>query len=367
MHARTLLPPGSAPPPPRRRRGFPWVRITIVLLLVAAVVYVLLPRWYFVSADGLVEGQLVSVGPLFEARVVRLYHQCGEPVTRGQILATVTNFLLQGQYQQAYQRSVNDLNESQITQSQGLDQALTNELTVKERYESALYAARKLAATKDAYGTAFRNGAIGKSLYDETAADWQAANAQARSLASEVAEAGETVTRVTEASRQRVSGLNTATSQISALENQVGSQSLTAPISGALVECPVAQPQAIVAPGTPIFKIFSAQRAYIVAYFDPKTAWKVHNGDSATLIINGVQIPLEGRVMMIYPTLSALPDQLTKYFWQHQQWAEYRPVKIDITNASPQVKAQLAYDAQVQIRIRQRSFGWNGWNIVGLK
>jgi multidrug resistance efflux pump len=361
MHVRTLRPPGPQELP-RKRRGFPWARVIFTLVILGVLGYIFVPRYYSIGADGLVVGNLVPVTPLFDARIDTIGVQCGQSVSKGQAVAIVTNFLLEGQYQQDYQKAISDLTTQRIAQNQGVTEAIAAEASAQEHYQSAAYETQKLALVKDAYQKTYEQGAVGRVAYEQALSDWQAAVAEEQSLKSAWDQARQRVDRVEAEDANLVQGYANQVAVTNDLKNQVQTQTLFAPVTGRVVECD-GQPQAIVVAGTPIYRIFAPDRAFVLAYFDPKATEGVHVGDKATVSILGIPDKVEGRVQVIYPTLSRLPDQLTKFFWQHQQWSEYRPVKIALPKMDAGVTQALAYDAQVRVNIQRHALPWQNGSV----
>ncbi|MBV9973148.1 MAG: HlyD family efflux transporter periplasmic adaptor subunit [Candidatus Eremiobacteraeota bacterium] len=354
MYVRNLRRP-TAPPPPPAPRPFPWSRLILIALIVALVAYLVVPRFFTIRADGLVEGDLIPVAPLFRARIQQKLVGCGQQVRAGQPLAIVTNFLLEGDYTQNYERTLETLKTEEIAQSQGLQEAMTAEAAAEERYQSALYEARKLQVLENAYSQTYQRGAIGRVAYDEALANWKAAQSQAESLRQLVDEARQRVNRVQADNAQRVAGTAAEADVVSGLRGQVHSQPLGSPVSGRVVDC-AAEPLAIVDPGTAIYKIFAPRRSYILGFFNPADAQRLYVGESASIAIPGVDQTIKGNIAMIYPTIQKLPEELTKYFWQHEQWSQYRPIKIVFTGMDGQLEQQLAYGAQVSISIPRHGF-----------
>ena len=354
MYLHTLRPPALPPPPIQRRWRFPWARVILITAIAAIVAYFVVPRYLTLAAYGVVDGDLIPVAPLFSARLSSRLVQCEERVRRGQPLAVITNFIMEGQYAQDYQKAVEGLQTERIAAAEGLSQALTDEAAASEKYSAAAYQARKLEIVKDAYERTYRQGAIDRVAYETARADWQAAVAQANSYGSMLVASQEHVQRVRDEDAERVAGYEQETTLVSNLKDQVHAQTLSAPVSGRVVEC-TAQPAQVIEAGTPIYKIFAPSRAFVLAFFDPKTAQRVRLGALASVRLSGDDTPMEGRVVAIYSSLSKLPDQLTRYFWQKEQWSEYRPVKIKLTNVSPQILQELTYNAQVAVTIPQRT------------
>jgi multidrug resistance efflux pump len=354
MYLRSFRPLALPGPPPKRRR-FPWARLILIAVICAVAAWIFVPRYLSLNAQGIIEGDLVPVAPLFNARLSDRMVYCDDTVRQGQPVATVTNFLLEGQYDQDYSKTVTDLSTERIAQVEGLTEAQIEYASARERYSSALYDAQKLKITADAYENTYKEGAIGQVAYQTALADYQAAVAEANSLKQIMDDANERVNRITQTNAAQIAGSQNELAVVNGLKNQVHAQTLAAPVSGTIVYCDNAKPENIVDAGAPIFKIFDPTRAYVVGYFDPGTAPKVHDGQRAIVSIPGFDKSVEGRVVHVYPSLEALPDQLTRYFWQKEQWSEYRPVKIKLYNVTPEIREELTYNSQVHIRIPQRS------------
>ena len=105
-------------------------------------------------------------------------------------------------------------------------------------------------------------------------------------------------------------------------------------------------------PGKPLFSIFQPQRAYVLAFFSPGAVGRISLDQNDQLNVQGIKEPIHGRVAAIYPDLAKLPAELTRFFWQHEQWNKYRPVRISLENVSPALRAKFYYGAQVQISVR---------------
>lgn len=349
MYIRSFRPLSLPGPPPRRQRRFPWARTLLILAIVGAVAYFWLPRYYTLSADGIVEGALVPITPLFESRIDSTLVQCADNVHKGQPIAVVTNFLLEGDYAQNTERAVENLNTEQIAEVQGLSEAEIAVQTAQEAYEASVYNARKLETAKNAYQQTYEQGAIGKIAYQTALAQWQAAQAQSQSLRAVWNQSKVRVGRIRADNAAHVASSSNQVALLQGLQNQVRTQTLTTPVSGQVVEC-TAQPQAVVAAGAPLYKIFASDRAFVLAFFDPKDAASIHIGQQVWVSLPGVRKALPAHVVALYPSVSRLPDELIRYFWQHEQWSEYRPVKIAFDRPS-RVQSELAYDAQVRVEI----------------
>ncbi len=332
------------------RRRIPWARIILIVAFFALLAYLLVPAYYFASADALVEGDLVPVTPIFRARIDRLMVQCDDRVHAGQKVAVVSNYLVQAEYEQQYQQSISELGLSQIALDQGGAAATTEESADLAKYQAADIEARRLHDVFTNYDAAYRAGGIPRVEWESKRQDWLAAVSTSEGLRQVWQHASEHVQRVNSDNQTRVASDARNSERQASLAKRVSAEALTAPVSGFVMNCKL-RPDNVVDAGAPIFDIFSPQRAYVIAYYNPGDLEHVHIGQHADVYVAGSKRPIDGRVVSVYPDLAKLPTQLTRFFWQHVQWSEYRPVRIALDHVAPAVRAQLYYDAQTRVRI----------------
>ena len=109
-------------------------RLILIAAVLALLAYLLVPTYFYVSADALVQGDLGRITPLYRARIDQLLVKCDDRVHKGQTLAVISNFLVQADYQQQYEKSLVDLNLSKIALDQGVAEARLQEETAHEKY-----------------------------------------------------------------------------------------------------------------------------------------------------------------------------------------------------------------------------------------
>ncbi len=309
----------------------------MIVAFFALLAYLLVPAYYFASADALVEGDLVPVTPIFRARIDRLMVQCDDRVHAGQKVAVVSNYLVQAEYEQQYQQSISELGLSQIALDQGGAAATTEESADLAKYQAADIEARRLHDVFTNYDAAYRAGGIPRVEWESKRQDWLAAVSTAEGLRQVWQHASEHVQRVNSDNQTRVASDARNSERQASLAKRVSAEALTAPVSGFVMNCKL-RPDNVVDAGAPIFDIFSPLE-------------HVHIGQHADVYVAGSKRPIDGRVVSVYPDLAKLPTQLTRFFWQHVQWSEYRPVRIALDHVAPAVRAQLYYDAQTRVRI----------------
>lgn len=369
MRLSTFRGPTVVTPTPRKK--FPWVRVAIILAILGVAAYLYVPNVYFVRADAEVRGYLVPVTPEFRARLDTLLVGCSRSVRAGEPIAIVSNFLLQADYKRQFLQSKADFQrqylqseeQSQLAKSaleQNVATSRANAAAQHEKYTAAKLDVLRLQGEYDSYDQAYRAGAVARVTRDAKRVELLASQAVAGS-ALEAWNASKLMTRqISAAQESRVAASESLVRQSQTsqdllnqsrdVERRLGKESLKAPVSGDIVDC-VERPQNVIEAGTPVLNIFPHDKAYIVAYFNPDAVAKVHVGAKADVSITGLSHNVVGRVAWIYPNLDALPPQLTRFFWQHVQFSEYRPVKIVLVGLGARDRKELYYNAQARVSI----------------
>ncbi|HTV73669.1 MAG TPA: HlyD family efflux transporter periplasmic adaptor subunit [Candidatus Acidoferrales bacterium] len=350
---------GSAPLLPPPKRPFPWARTILGVGVVSLLAYIYIPDFFYVRADALVQGSLVPVASLYRVRVDRLLVGCNDAVTAGQRVAVVSNFLVQADYQRQYLQSEQQSELAEIALLQSVAQAQENAESQHQRYLAAELDEQRAADTLKSYDAGYREGVVSKIDWQDRHTELQTDAALTQSAYAAWQHAEQIVNRVLADQKSKVAVDRKLMSQSHSLSTQIGSQPLLAPVSGYIVDC-VDRPANILEPGTRLFDIYSPDRAYVLGYFNPDSVAKVQIGEPADVSIAGLPHGVAGRVAAIYPDLVRLPPQLTKFFWQHVQFSEFRPVKISLDELSAADRARLYYDAQARISIALHQRGQDG-------
>lgn len=335
---------------PTPRRSFPWVRLLVIALILGIAAYLIIPNLNAVRADALVQGDLIPVTPVYRARVDRLLVSCTDHVRAGQPVAVISNFLLQADYQRQYLQGLQQSQIASIALDQNVATARENAETLHQKYLQAVADQRRLQGSLRSYDAAYKEGALPRVDWEAKHAEVDIAQANVQATAQAWKTALQFVNQISATQASRVSSDQQLLAQAQSVANRLGQEKLVAPVTGSIVQC-VERPQNVIEAGTPLFSIFQPERAYIVAYFSPGAVSKVHVGQSADVNISGLDHKVEGRVAFIYPNLDALPPELTRFFWQHVQFSQYRPVKIALDRLPQQEREQLYYNAQARVNI----------------
>lgn len=317
----------------------------------AVTAYLLAPSYFYLSADALIKGDLVPVSPLYRARIDKLFVKCGDQIQAGQKLALISNFLVQADYAHQYEQAATQLQLSKIGLDEGVAAALSEEETAHQKYLAASIDADRLGDVFTSYDRAFQSGAIGQIEWQAKRDAWKSAQAIAEGAHSAWTYAQQHVQRVQIDEQEKIRANQETSERSRSLVERTGGETITAPVSGYIVDC-VDREQITVDAGSKLFNIFDPQHAYALAYFDPNSLEKVHIGSQADVTIQGITHPYSGRIKFLYPNLASLPHQLTRFFWQHAQWSEYRPVRISFDHLPHELRKQLYYGAQARVRIR---------------
>jgi multidrug resistance efflux pump len=341
---------GSTPLSPSTRRPFPWARIIIFLVIAGIAAYIFVPPYYTVKADALVQADLVPVAPMYRVRVDRLLVHCDQRVTAGQQVAVVSNFMVQADYQRQYLQSTAQEQISEIDLSQQVATARANAESMHQKYVSAQLDAKQLYDTFKSYDDAYQQGAVSKVEWQDKHTAWQSAAALEAAALEAWHRSQQEVQRISADRDQQVASAHEIAAQAAGLADRTGSEPLVAPVSGYIVGC-VDRPQNVIEPSTPLFHIFEPQRAYVLAYFTPQNVGKVHIDQTVSVTVAGIPHTLNGRIESIYPDLHKLPPQLTRFFWQHVQWSQYRPVRISLAGLTQKEREELYYGAQAHVSI----------------
>lgn len=337
---------------PTPRRAFPWVRVIIVLLIVGIAAYLILPNLLYIRADAVVKGDLIPVTPVYRVRLEKMLVNCTGSVRAGQPVAMVSNFLLQADYQRQYLESQQQSQLAGIALDQNVATARENAESLHQKYIAATIDSQRLQQEFASYDRAYREGAVPRVTWEAKKTELQGSQAVVSGALSDWKRAESFVSQVATAQQSRVSSAQAMQQQSQAVANRVGSETLRAPVGGDIVDC-VDRPQNVIEAGTSLFDIFPHNKAYVVAYFNPDTVAKVHIGDRADVSITGLSRSVEGRVSWIYPNLEALPAELTRFFWQHEQFQQFRPVKIELSGLPARERDQLYYNAQARVSINK--------------
>lgn len=322
----------------------------VILAALGIAAYLIIPNLYYVRADALVKGDLVPVAPIYRVRVDRLLVNCTDHVVAGQSVAMVSNFLVQSDYQRQYLQSLEQVQLARIGLDEHVAAAQTDATSLREKYLSLQLEAKRLGDQYASYEVAYRQGAVPLVDLQQRRTEWQSAVAAAESARYNWQRAQQDVTRLTTDENARIGSSEQLSNEAQQLAQRVGGEPLLAPVTGYITNC-VERPENVIQPSTALFDIFQPDKAYVLAYFSPGAIERIQIGEPVKVEIAGITHTVDGHVYAIYPDLVALPSQLTRFFWQHVQWAQYRPVRIHLDSLSPRDLDKLYYDAQARVSV----------------
>lgn len=292
----------------------------------------------WVRGNGIVAGQLTAVSPIVQARLERLFVGCLDHVKRGQRLAEFRN-------EATAEAAAQQLQQLRLQ----LTQARSNiEIADREAQAAHKLVEAQTALWQQQIAVLKAEDALVKHNY-VAVLTWEQAKAAVAQAEAET-RAAEFVYQ-TKLAAEKEAQLDTEVLQkrIASFENSPelnGHFYLAAPKDGIVTEC-TALPGEVIAARTPIFSIFNSDDTYAVVFFDPDDVPKLARGQSFQISIGGVKNSVTGTLTDFYPELSALPNSLTRYFWQEERWSQYIPVRLDFTNLRAAQRSKLFAWAQL--------------------
>jgi multidrug resistance efflux pump len=321
---------------PRRRL---WRRSRLALFAIAAAVAVgFVADRAWVRGNGIVAGELTAVAPIVNARLKRFLVQCLDHVTRGQRLAEFENEATVEAAAQQLQRLELGQTQAQAqieiasSEAQAARKLVDAEAALLQQQQAVLKAEDELVKKNYVAVLAWEQAkaAVARADAETRAAEFVYQTKKADQKKAELDAA---------AFKERIQSFNSS-------PELTGHFYLTAPTDGIVTECN-AQPGDVVPAKAPIFHIFDPHKIYAVVFFDPSDLPKLAQGQSFRVTIGGVEEPLTATVTGFYPELSALPQSLTRYFWQQEMWSQYVPVRLDFTHPTAAQRSRIFAWAQL--------------------
>jgi multidrug resistance efflux pump len=334
-----------------RRRLWRFSPPRIALLgIAAAIVAGLAADRAWVRGNGIVAGELTAVAPIVQARLKRVLVNCLDHVVQGQRLAEFENEArVQAADQQRQQLRL------ELTQARAeIDVADREAEAARKLVDAQTALLNQLVAVLKAQDELVKKQNVAALIWEKAKADVARANAEARAaeFVYETKRADQKKAELAaEVLQQRIDDFTSS-------PELTGDFYLTAPKDGVVTECS-ARPGEVIAVKTPIFQIFNPDDAYAVVFFDPADVDKLVSGQPFTVKIGGIGKPVTARIAGFYPELSALPNSLTRYFWQQEKWSQYAPVRLDFDQLSDADKSRLLAWAQLS------ASRWEGWDLAG--
>jgi multidrug resistance efflux pump len=334
---------------PRRRL---WRRSRLVLFAIGAALIagVAFDRAWL-RGDGIVAGELTAVAPIVNARLKRFLVHCLDRVVKGQRLAEFEN-------EATVEAAAQELQRLQL----GLIQARAQiEIAASEAQAARKLVDAEAALLQQQIAVLKAEDELVKKNYVAVLAWEQAKAAVARADAE--THAAEFVYQTKKADQKKAeldaAALQERIASFNASPELTGHFFLTAPTDGVVTEC-TAQPGDVIPAKAPIFQIFNPDKTYAVVFFDPADLPKLALGQSFAIDVGGVEGTVTGVVTGFYPELSALPQSLTRYFWQQEMWSQYVPVRLDFAAPTAAQRNRIFAWAQLSAS-RLRAPGLGAW------
>jgi multidrug resistance efflux pump len=341
-------PTGSAPaglPSVRGRRRRAAARrilaLLVVGLLVALFVFV---EQAWMRADGMVRGPTVVVEAVNKARITEIYATCNRAVKAGDALVKLENET-KGV---SFDDTVRQLQSRKIELGGNVRVAAEEASQARAAHNGTLAVLAEKAALFNIHDRLFKEGVIARTEWDLARIAYK--EAEANSL---TAEAGWRTKQAAydRAEKQLLADAKAIDQQLDLMRRSEEIQKvqiLRAPKDGTVTQCAFL-PGAVVDAGISVFVIFDPRESFLEAYFEPSSAERLKPGMKAEVRMPGFAQPLKLAITSIDPVITRRPEELTRYFWQREQWTQYQPVRFELKQLSPAELARVQYGAHAAV------------------
>ena len=296
----------------------------------------------WITADGIVVGQLTPVNPISQVRIEKLRVKCLDYVSEGQVIADMQNDI-------TMQAGVQQLQQLQIALAQTKAQAeiSAKEAQAAEQYRNAQQAVSdQLKTVYNAETDLLKKNYVSSLVWNKAKADVVRADADTQAAAYAV----ETKLEDSEQAKLQASLIAARMNALNASPELMGKYPLKSPKAGYLTQCNAFQGQ-VVNPETMLYQIFNPSDAFIIAFFDPSDAVRLKAGEQIMTKVSGIRGQVAAQVSGFYPEYSGLPASLTKYFWEQEKWSQFEPVRLDFAGLDDEQQKALRASAQINISL----------------
>ncbi len=333
------------PTPTAGRRRRVVVRRVVALLLVGLVVYgFLFIEQSWIRAEGLVQGPTTLVEPVNKARITEIYATCNRPVKVGEPLVKLENETKGVEFDQ----TIRQLQSRKVELTGNVRVAAEDASQARTAYNGTLTVLAEKATVFNIHDRLFKEGVIARTEWDLARIAYK--EAEANSLTAEAA------WRAKQASYDRAerqlladsAAIDQQLAQMKASEEIQKVQVLRAPQDGIITECGYL-PGAVVDAGISVFVIFNPRESYVEAYFEPGQVQRLRVGMKGQVRLPNFADPIELPITSIDTVITRRPEELTRYFWQREQWTQYQPVRFDLKQLTPQQLERVRYGAHATV------------------
>lgn len=344
----------SSEPAPARAtapgRRLPVTRIILILIIVAVVGAFFVANDIRVVGEGVVQGDVVQIGPIYRSRVQEIYVRCTDRVGRGDILGAVGNELDLQALDLEYAALQADLEGAQALVEVDRSVARAAIASAEERLASIRTLTAQYDGDRQVYDRLLADRAITRDAWENAVQQFRTQNARVGEAQAAIRRAQADYDRLVQGQAVEIAQLQRELDELDRQRARVGQSFLVAPHDGTLLACLAREGQAVEAID-PVFDLFRNRTAYIQAYIRPQDIGRVSAGMRANLAVTGPLPPLSGTIIAVRSRYEALPPQLARYFWQNPEWQQYIPVDIAIEDLRPEDFFALRLGARTEVVI----------------
>ncbi|MDR3521265.1 MAG: HlyD family secretion protein [Acidocella sp.] len=333
--------------------------VVLVLLLVWLVHYLLVGQYIISTDDAYIEADSAVMAPKISGYVSEVLVKDNQPVTKGQLLATIDD----KDYQAAQASAAGDVAAAQATVQ--ADTALLALQQAKIAAAQALVAADQArlnfaGENQGRYARASAGGATTEQAAEQAVTDTATAKAALAADDANLLAAQRQVNVLNAQAAEAAAGLAQAQAHATQASLDLGHTKITAPFDGVIANKTVAAGDYL-QPGTEIMAVVPLAEVYVQANYKETQITRIQPGQKVSISVDGYpDLRVTGTVESIAPSSGqefALlpPDNATGNFTKIVQRL---PVKIDI-NLTAALTGKLRPGMSVEADIDTRSTSQN--------
>lgn len=278
-------------------------------------------RASYLSADGLITGDVVQVGSLASGRVLEAYVTCNDAVERGAPLARIEN----DARALTYVTRLNQLREQSAEGEFSLDRLQLGVREAAARLEEQLAVVEERQANWEAHDRLFKQGIVTKVAWSQARASLRRAEAQVLTAETLLRNRQSEYDSAQTLALSRSDGVTQELALLDDSDDLRGEIVVRSPRGGIVLTCETKLGEVVLA-GDPMFEVFDPSSARIRAFVDEADLSRIFEGMRMEAQLSGFPDKFEVSVTTIDPVFRELPEEFQRYFWQSPSWTTYATV-----------------------------------------
>ena len=347
-----------------RGRRLPMTRIVLILIILGVIGAFVVANDVRVVGEGVVQGDVVQIGPIHRSRVQEIYVRCTDRVGRGDVLAAIGNELDLQTLDLDYAALQDALEGARALIEVDRGVARAEIAAAEERLASVRTLTAQYDGDRQIYDRLLADRAITRDAWENAVRQFRTQSVRIGEAQAAIRRAQAGYDRLVQAQTVEIARMQRELDELDRQRARVSQSFLVAPHDGTLLDCLAREGQAVEAVD-PVFDLFRNRTAYVQAYVRPQDIGRVSAGMRANLEVSGPLPPLSGTIIAVRSRYEALPPQLARYFWQNPEWQQYIPVDIAIEGLRPEDFFALRLGARTEVVIPVPSRLGRWWDRIG--